>query len=99
MGSWDDAAVGWDEDPMVCAYADAAFASLERLLEKRGVTHAGARVLDFGCGTGQLSERFGAAASVLAIDAAPKMIEVPRPRVVYSCVALSCSAPITATLR
>ena len=78
MGSWDDAAVGWDEDPMVCAYADAAFASLERLREKRGVTHAGARGLDSGCGTGQLSERCGAAASVLAIDAAPKMIEVLR---------------------
>ncbi|MEM1413583.1 MAG: class I SAM-dependent methyltransferase [Myxococcota bacterium] len=76
MGSWDDEAAAWDDDPVVRAFARAVFESLEALLRERGARLDGARILDFGCGTGLMSERFGAARSVLAVDASPKMIDV-----------------------
>ena len=50
--SWDDEAATWDEEPAVRAYSGAAFESLLRALDARGASLDGARVLDFGCGTG-----------------------------------------------
>jgi len=77
MSSWDDVADGWDDDPMVRAYAAAAYRSLIELL---GGTAAvvGIDVLDFGCGTGLLTERLvdDGAARVVAVDTAPRMLEV-----------------------
>ena len=74
---WDDHADGWDEDEGVRAYADAAVASRERLLSDSGSVLATARVCDFGCGTGLLSERLAArGASVDAVDSSDAMLGV-----------------------
>lgn len=64
---WDEIAAGWDDDPIVQAYAAAAFGSLKIALENLGIDLRGARVCDFGCGTGQLVQRL--ADTVEAIDA------------------------------
>ena len=53
---WDEYAAGWDEDVGTRRYAAAAFASLVAVLEDQGATLDGARVCDFGCGTGLLTE-------------------------------------------
>ena len=74
---WDDYAEGWDQDPGARAYAAAAFASLIGVLQAAGAELADAVVLDFGCGTGLLTERLvSAGATVDAIDTSPAMLEV-----------------------
>ncbi len=74
---WDSYAGSWDDDEAVQAYADAAFATLLRLLDRCGISLDGARVIDFGCGTGQLTERLVAGgATVLAIDTSAAMLAV-----------------------
>lgn len=71
--SWAEAAVTWDDDPVVVAYADAALASL--LAAVRVGAHT--RVLDFGCGTGLLTERLATrVGEVVAVDASPAMVQV-----------------------
>ena len=72
---WDDVAGEWDESEAVRAYAASAFESLERIAEENGIPLAGARVIDFGCGTGVLTERLVAAgAEVVAIDSSTAML-------------------------
>lgn len=73
MGTWDEMAAGWDNDPAVLAYANAAWTSLEERVE----VSQQARVLDFGCGTGLLTERLAPRVQeVVAVDASSEMIEV-----------------------
>lgn len=80
--TWDDEAAGWDDNPMVKAYAGGAFDACIRLLAERGLKLEGMRVLDFGCGTGLLSEALaGHAAEVVGLDPAPGMIEQLRRKV------------------
>lgn len=70
MAEWDDWAAGWDENPAVRLYADKAFAALTARQPVDGL-----RVLDFGCGTGTLTEKLAdRAAHVVAVDLSPKMI-------------------------
>ena len=77
MIDWDGYAADWDEDEGARAYADAAVQSLERLLADGGLPLAGARVCDFGCGTGLLTERLAArCASIDAVDSSAGMLEV-----------------------
>lgn len=71
---WDESAEGWDGDEATRAYAAGAFASLCALLEPTSL--AGMRVLDFGCGTGLLTEQLAGAAHVHAVDASPAMLAV-----------------------
>lgn len=71
---WDVYADGWDDNEDVRCYAALAFAGLSDY-----VSLEGARVLDFGCGTGLLTEKLSpVAASVVAIDPSTKMIETLR---------------------
>lgn len=76
---WNDHAESWDEKDGVQAYSEAAFASLERACRGRNIELEGARVLDFGCGTGLLSEKLSErCASIIALDSSKKMIEACR---------------------
>ena len=79
MNEWDDYAEEWDTDPATRRYAELAFSSLLLVLERHGVTLAGARVLDFGCGTGLLTGHLLAAgATVHAFDTSAGMLQVLR---------------------
>lgn len=81
--SWDDEAAGWDDDPAVRTYAGAAFRSLNETLASRDVPWAGARVLDFGCGTGLLTAAMAEhAREVIGLDASAAMIDVLRAKAV-----------------
>lgn len=79
LNEWDAHASGWDDDPAARAYAKAAFEALEQLLRRKTLSLDGATVLDFGCGTGLLTERLvGAGATVHAIDTSGAMLDVLR---------------------
>ena len=70
--SWDDSADTWDTNSDVIYYSDKAYASLID-----SINIEGKRILDFGCGTGLLTERVSPlASSVVAIDTSSKMINV-----------------------
>lgn len=74
---WAEYAPTWDTDPGARLYAGGAFGSLAEVLGEVGLTLDGARVLDFGCGTGLLTERLvDEGASVHAVDTSAAMIEV-----------------------
>jgi len=74
MSEWDEYAAGWDDDPIVRAYAAAAWESLIAQTERLGVELDGATVCDFGCGTGLLAERLApVAARVDAVDVSEGM--------------------------
>jgi RimJ/RimL family protein N-acetyltransferase len=80
---WDRYADGWDTDPATRAYASAAFASLGDVLRDRDIALDGARVIDFGCGTGLLTELLVAAgAAVEAVDTSPAMLDVVEAKIV-----------------
>lgn len=71
--AWAKEAATWNEDPAVVAYADAAWASLLASVPVGSDAH----VLDFGCGTGLLTERISPRVrEVVAVDASPAMVEV-----------------------
>ncbi len=71
--SWAEQAATWDKDPTVVAYANAAYASLFASVALGPDT----RVLDFGCGTGLLTERLAPRVrEVVAVDASPAMVAV-----------------------
>lgn len=73
--SWDDYAATWDEGAPAL-YADEAAASLRHRATVLGLPLAGARVLDFGCGTGLLSERLASdVGRIVALDPSKAMIE------------------------
>lgn len=87
--TWDDEAATWDDDPTVRAYSEAAHGSLRALLADRGASLSGARVFDFGCGTGLLTARIAAEAGhVVGLDISPKMVDVLRAKALSNGVAL-----------
>lgn len=70
--SWDDYAENWDDDEDVVTYSEKAFLSLTEMLPLDGK-----RVLDFGCGTGLLTEKVSKVAKeVVGLDSSPKMIAI-----------------------
>ncbi|GAA6134291.1 methyltransferase domain-containing protein [Oceaniserpentilla sp. 4NH20-0058] len=70
--SWDDYAGGWDTNEAVVFYCEKAY---ESLIDS--VTLKNLNVLDFGCGTGLLTEKISKCAqSVLAVDPSEKMIAI-----------------------
>jgi 2-polyprenyl-3-methyl-5-hydroxy-6-metoxy-1,4-benzoquinol methylase len=74
---WDSYASSWDTDSGARGYAVAALASLHDVLNDTDIAMAGARVIDFGCGTGLLTELMVAGgASVHAVDTSTAMLEV-----------------------
>ena len=76
---WDEYADGWDDDPAAIAYSEAAFHSLEAALVELNRPLDGNRVLDFGCGTGLLTQQLvERVAAIDAVDTSPAMLEVLR---------------------
>ena len=76
---WDAYADQWDDQVGTKAYARAAFVSLLSVLEEAGIELSGSRVVDFGCGTGLLTEHLvNAGAEVVAVDTSPAMLAVLR---------------------
>ena len=75
--SWDDFAETWDDQDGVEDYADSAFRSLVTVLDRNNRSLDGAAAVDFGCGTGLLTERLvKAGASVNAVDTSSPMLAV-----------------------
>jgi predicted TPR repeat methyltransferase len=69
---WGEDAEGWDSDPDVVAYSEKAFDSLAGVIDISNLS-----VLDFGCGTGLLTEKLSPyAKEVVALDTSEKMISV-----------------------
>ena len=68
---WDEYAENWDIDPTVEEYAKNAFSSLLENIDINGLT-----VLDFGCGTGLLTQLMSPNVnSIVAIDPSSEMIK------------------------
>jgi len=75
--SWDEFAVGWDNESDVRQYADNAYASWQRRVVPLIENIAEIRVLDFGCGTGLLTERIAPLCQkIVAVDTSVGMIDV-----------------------
>ncbi len=67
---WDDYADEWDCNAATGEYADKAYGDLISIIKPGDL-----RVLDFGCGTGLLSERLSSKArQIVALDSSEKMI-------------------------
>lgn len=88
--SWDDEAAAWDDNPAVQAYSRAALRSLRALLAERGARLEGARVLDFGCGTGLLTAAMAREAEwVVGLDRSRPMIDVLAAKQVPNLIAVA----------
>lgn len=69
---WDDYADDWNDNEGVIIYANHTY---ETLIDE--VDLSGLNILDFGCGTGNLTEKMAVKADkVLAIDSSAKMISI-----------------------
>lgn len=69
---WDEYADGWDSDEFAVLYAKEAFGSLSNIVNLED-----ANLLDFGCGTGLLTEKFSPVANhIVALDTSSKMLAV-----------------------
>lgn len=91
---WDALAGEWDD--LAAGYAEALFPRLQAMIEDQwphhstpqntsnnnNGNHAVLRIVDFGCGTGLLTEKLRAvSAKVLAIDASHSMIRVVKEKI------------------
>lgn len=69
--NWDEAAKEWESNPATEQFAQSVFNQLTNLANLNG-----ARILDFGCGTGLLSQKMSPLAKeIVALDASEEMIE------------------------
>ena len=76
---WQGHAEIWDADADSRLFADDAFASLLDVVDLRHSVWRERRVLDFGCGTGLLTEQIAPwVGEVVALDTSPAMLEVLR---------------------
>jgi len=70
--SWDEYASDWDANSDAMAYAGNAFETLRDI-----VNFSALNILDFGCGTGLLTEKLSPVAKrIVALDSSQKMIDV-----------------------
>jgi 2-polyprenyl-3-methyl-5-hydroxy-6-metoxy-1,4-benzoquinol methylase len=75
--TWDDFAAGWDAEPDVQQYADKAYESWQRRVAPLIENISEIKVLDFGCGTGLLTERLAPLChEMVAVDTSVGMIDV-----------------------
>jgi 2-polyprenyl-3-methyl-5-hydroxy-6-metoxy-1,4-benzoquinol methylase len=79
---WDDFASGWDSNDDVRIYAQRAFDSWTTRVAPLISNLPGSRVLDFGCGTGLLSEKLASVCNqIVAVDTSTAMIDVLRSKI------------------
>lgn len=72
MSDWDEYADGWNDNEDVVKYSEYAFKSLREVINVKDLN-----ILDFGCGTGNLTERMAETAQhVVGIDISTAMISV-----------------------
>ena len=75
--TWDDFAVGWDAEPDVRQYAEKAYESWQRRVAPLVENVNEIRALDFGCGTGLLTEKLAPHChDIVAVDSSGGMIDV-----------------------
>ena len=87
--SWDDYALEWDSNDDAINYSEKAYKSLSQL-----VMTDNKNILDFGCGTGLLSEKLASSAkTIVALDLSPKMISVLNSKNIRNVI--SISEPLT----
>ncbi|MGP8308472.1 class I SAM-dependent DNA methyltransferase [Vibrio sp. YIC-376] len=68
---WDGLAKNWESNPATKQFAQSVFEQLQQLTQLDGI-----KVLDFGCGTGQLSQLLSPIVKdIVALDASEEMIE------------------------
>ncbi|MEE3877137.1 class I SAM-dependent DNA methyltransferase [Vibrio natriegens] len=68
---WDGLAKSWESNPATTQFAQSVFEQLQQLTQLDGI-----KVLDFGCGTGQLSQLLSPLVKdIVALDASEEMIE------------------------
>ncbi|WP_282149809.1 class I SAM-dependent DNA methyltransferase [Vibrio diabolicus] len=68
---WDGLAKNWESNPATEQFAQSVFEQLQQLTQLDGI-----KVLDFGCGTGLLSQRLSPMVKdIVALDASEAMIE------------------------
>ncbi len=68
---WDGLAKNWESNPATEQFAQSVFAQLQQATQLDGI-----KVLDFGCGTGQLSQLLSPIVKdIVALDASEAMIE------------------------
>ncbi len=81
---WDEYAAGWDDQPGVKPYAQAAFGSLLAQAKASGFEISGSTACDFGCGTGLLTEQLVSLCDRIdAVDSSPAMLEVLRDKIAH----------------
>jgi SAM-dependent methyltransferase len=79
---WADYAASWDDDERARRYANLAFDSWNRHVSALTPELASGRVLDFGCGTGLLAERFiPLCGNIVGVDPSPGMILVLKEKI------------------
>ena len=75
--TWDQHANHWDQDSLVRHYADNTLKSLTERMDFSDGAWRSKRLLDFGCGTGLLTEKLAPLFNeVIAVDTSPNMIDV-----------------------
>ena len=80
---WDDFASGWDTNEDVQIYAQKAFDSLTSKVFAVVSDLSAGRVLDFGCGTGLLSEKLALTCDqIVAVDTSMRMIDVLHEKII-----------------
>jgi SAM-dependent methyltransferase len=81
--TWDEFAKEWDSEPDVQMYSNLAFGSWQRRVLPLISDISKTRVLDFGCGTGQLTEKLSPLCEyVVAVDTSRRMIEILNSKIV-----------------
>lgn len=84
---WDEYADDWDLNPQTATYASNAYSELQKVYKLKN-----ARIFDFGCGTGLLTELLSpSAAEIVALDSSSKMIEALRKKNLQNVHAMSAS--------
>ena len=97
---WDDYAKDWDRDAQPRHFSEQAFVSLNSHVNLSEEHCENARILDFGCGTGLLTEKLAPLAKeVIAVDTSPKMLEALREKAIPNVTVVCADLDVPAVRR